>query len=113
MPIGWQLLVRQHHTGGENISPREIEEFLYIHPKIAEVPIVGLPDRKLGEVAAAWIRLAASQSEPFNSFNKFQSFKRFERLKRLERFELRISSSGVRKARRFNSSNTRRDFGIC
>jgi fatty-acyl-CoA synthase len=43
--------------GGENIYPREIEEFLYTHPKVAEVQVVGLPDKRLGEVVLAWIRL--------------------------------------------------------
>lgn len=43
--------------GGENISPREIEEFLHAHPKIADVYVVGLPDERLGESVLAWIRL--------------------------------------------------------
>jgi fatty-acyl-CoA synthase len=43
--------------GGENISPREIEEFLHAHPKIADVYVVGLPDERLGERVLAWIRL--------------------------------------------------------
>ena len=43
--------------GGENIYPREIEEFLYTHPKVAEVQVVGLPNEYLGEVVLAWIRL--------------------------------------------------------
>ncbi|HEY3317943.1 MAG TPA: AMP-binding protein [Coriobacteriia bacterium] len=43
--------------GGENIYPREIEEFLYTHPKIGDVQVVGLPDALLGETVAAWIRL--------------------------------------------------------
>jgi fatty-acyl-CoA synthase len=42
--------------GGENIYPAEIESFLFEHPKIAEAAVVGLPDLKLGEVVAAWIR---------------------------------------------------------
>ncbi len=42
--------------GGENIYPAELEGFLYTHPKIAEVQVVGLPDLKLGEIVAAWIR---------------------------------------------------------
>jgi fatty-acyl-CoA synthase len=42
--------------GGENIYPAEIEGFLFGHPKIADVAVVGLPDLKLGEVVAAWIR---------------------------------------------------------
>jgi fatty-acyl-CoA synthase len=45
--------------GGENVYPREIEEFLYTHPKIAEVQVVGLPDERLGEIVLAWIRLHA------------------------------------------------------
>jgi fatty-acyl-CoA synthase len=48
--------------GGENIYPREIEEFLYTHPSIADVQVVGLPDAKLGETVCAWIRLKAGQS---------------------------------------------------
>jgi fatty-acyl-CoA synthase len=43
--------------GGENIYPREIEEFLHTHPKIADVYVVGLPDEKLGETVLAWIKL--------------------------------------------------------
>jgi fatty-acyl-CoA synthase len=43
--------------GGENVYPREIEEFLFRHPKIAEVAIVGVPDDKYGEAICAWIRL--------------------------------------------------------
>ena len=41
--------------GGENIYPREIEEFLYRHPKISDVQVVGLPDAKYGEELCAWI----------------------------------------------------------
>jgi fatty-acyl-CoA synthase len=49
--------------GGENIYPREVEEFLYTHPKIADVQVVGLPDAQLGEVVAAWIRLKEPATE--------------------------------------------------
>ncbi len=45
--------------GGENIYPREVEEFFYTHPKVADVQVVGLPDEKFGETVAAWIRLKA------------------------------------------------------
>jgi fatty-acyl-CoA synthase len=48
--------------GGENIYPREIEEFLHQHPKIADVYVVGLPDAKLGEAVLAWIRLKGGES---------------------------------------------------
>ncbi len=41
--------------GGENVYPREIEEFLYRHPKVQDVQVVGVPDRKFGEELAAWI----------------------------------------------------------
>jgi fatty-acyl-CoA synthase len=43
--------------GGENVSPREIEEYLYRHPKVLEVAVVGVPDRKYGEEVGAVIRL--------------------------------------------------------
>jgi fatty-acyl-CoA synthase len=43
--------------GGENIAPREIEELLYEHPKVAEVAVVGVPDLRFGEEILAWIKL--------------------------------------------------------
>jgi fatty-acyl-CoA synthase len=43
--------------GGENIYPREIEEFLYTHPDIEDVQVVGVPDLKYGEELCAWVRL--------------------------------------------------------
>jgi fatty-acyl-CoA synthase len=43
--------------GGENISPREIEEFLYTCPGISAAQVIGVPDRKYGEQVAAWIKL--------------------------------------------------------
>ena len=48
--------------GGENIYPREIEEFLYKHPKVADVQVVGVPDSKYGEELCAWIKLKVDQS---------------------------------------------------
>lgn len=47
--------------GGENIYPREIEEFLYQHPKILDVQVAGVPDEKYGETAAAWIIVKEGQ----------------------------------------------------
>ncbi len=41
--------------GGENIYPREIEEFLFSHPKILDVQVFGIPDKKMGEVVCAWV----------------------------------------------------------
>jgi fatty-acyl-CoA synthase len=43
--------------GGENVYPREIEEFLYTHPKISDVQVIGVPDAKYGEEIMAWVRL--------------------------------------------------------
>ena len=43
--------------GGENIYPREVEEFLYSHPDIVDVQVVGVPDPKYGEELVAWVRL--------------------------------------------------------
>jgi len=48
--------------GGENIYPREIEEFLYTHPKIADVQVIGLPDVKYGEELMAWVKLKEGQT---------------------------------------------------
>jgi fatty-acyl-CoA synthase len=45
--------------GGENIYPREIEEFLYRHPAIEQASVVGVPDAKYGEELCAWIKLRA------------------------------------------------------
>jgi fatty-acyl-CoA synthase len=45
--------------GGENIYPREIEEFLYTHPDVLDAQVVGVPDAKYGEELCAWIRMRA------------------------------------------------------
>jgi fatty-acyl-CoA synthase len=49
--------------GGENIYPREIEEFLYGHPDIEDVAILGVPDARYGEELVAWIRLRSGAAE--------------------------------------------------
>ena len=43
--------------GGENIYPREVEEFLYTHPSISEVQVFGVPEERMGEEVCAWIQL--------------------------------------------------------
>ena len=48
--------------GGENVYPREVEEFLYTHPKILDVQVFGVPDQRYGEEVCAWIRLRAGES---------------------------------------------------
>jgi fatty-acyl-CoA synthase len=45
--------------GGENIYPREIEEFLYTHPAIVDAQVIGVPDTKYGEEVMAWVKLQA------------------------------------------------------
>ncbi len=48
--------------GGENIYPREIEEFLYTHPDIEDVQVIGVPDAKYGEELCAWVKLRPGSS---------------------------------------------------
>jgi fatty-acyl-CoA synthase len=47
--------------GGENIYPREVEEFLFQHPAVSDVQVVGVPDPKYGEELCAWVRLREGQ----------------------------------------------------
>ncbi len=61
--------------GGENIYPREIEEFLFIHPKIMDVQVIGVPDEKYGEEVMAWIKLKEGEtatSEEIKAYCKGQ-----------------------------------------
>src|SRR4029077_19463893 len=57
--------------GGENIYPREVEEFLYTHPKVSEVQVVGVPDVKYGEAVCAWVRLRANMSATAEELQQF------------------------------------------
>jgi fatty-acyl-CoA synthase len=52
--------------GGENIYPREIEEFLYTHPDITDVQVIGVPDEKYGEELCAWVQLREG-AEPLDA----------------------------------------------
>jgi fatty-acyl-CoA synthase len=49
--------------GGENVYPREIEEFLYTHPDIVDAQVIGVPDEKYGEELMAWVRLREGADE--------------------------------------------------
>ncbi|MFY9807292.1 MAG: AMP-binding protein [Pseudonocardiaceae bacterium] len=49
--------------GGENVYPREIEEFLYTHPDILDAQVIGVPDARYGEELCAWVRLRAGAPE--------------------------------------------------
>jgi fatty-acyl-CoA synthase len=82
--------------GGENVYPREVEEFLYTHPKIADVQVVGLPDIKLGEIVAAWIRLRAGETatvEEVRGFcrGKIAHFKIPEHIRFVESFPMTVT----------------------
>jgi fatty-acyl-CoA synthase len=57
--------------GGENVYPREIEEFLYRHPKIQDVQVIGVPDPRYGEEICAWIKLHAGQSATPEEIREF------------------------------------------
>jgi fatty-acyl-CoA synthase len=57
--------------GGENIYPREIEEFLYRHPKIQDVQVIGVPDRKYGEELCAWVKLKAGEEASAEDIRQF------------------------------------------
>ncbi|WP_434628561.1 AMP-binding protein [Chromobacterium sp. CV08] len=57
--------------GGENIYPREIEEFLYRHPKILEVQVIGVPDARYGEELCAWIRLRDGEAAGADEIRDF------------------------------------------
>ncbi|MFT3659915.1 MAG: AMP-binding protein [Gordonia sp. (in: high G+C Gram-positive bacteria)] len=50
--------------GGENVYPREVEEFFYTHPDIVDVQVIGVPDAKYGEELMAWIRVREGAPEP-------------------------------------------------
>ncbi|HEY2530622.1 MAG TPA: AMP-binding protein [Xanthobacteraceae bacterium] len=57
--------------GGENIYPREIEEFLYRHPKIQDVQIIGVPDDRYGEEICAWVRLRPGETATTEEITAF------------------------------------------
>ncbi len=57
--------------GGENIYPREIEEFLYRHPKVQDVQVVGLPDKRYGEELCAWIVTKPGQTLAEDEIREF------------------------------------------
>lgn len=57
--------------GGENIYPREIEEFLYTHPKISDVQVIGVPDVKYGEIVMAWVKLKEGEQAAAEELQEF------------------------------------------
>jgi len=57
--------------GGENIYPREIEEFLFTHPKVKNVQVIGVPDEKYGEEVQAWIELREGETATQDEIREF------------------------------------------
>jgi fatty-acyl-CoA synthase len=57
--------------GGENVYPKEVEDFLYTHPAVAHAEIVGVPDPALGEVVLAWIQLKPRAAATENEIREF------------------------------------------
>ena len=57
--------------GGENIYPREIEDYIFTHPKVAEVAVFGIPDEYYGEQVMAWIQLHKNESADENELKEF------------------------------------------
>ena len=57
--------------GGENVYPREIEEYLFRHPKIEDVQVIGVPDLKYGEEICAWVKLRAGEISSLEEITGF------------------------------------------
>ncbi|MBQ5580231.1 MAG: AMP-binding protein, partial [Clostridia bacterium] len=57
--------------GGENIYPKEIEEFIYTHPKVSDVQVIGVPDKGLGEEIMACIILKEGETMTEDEMKKF------------------------------------------
>ncbi len=101
--------------GGENIAPREIEEFLHTHPKIAEAQVVGVPDPRLGEAVAAWIRLRAGENateDEIRDFcrNRIAHFKIPQYIRFVDAFPMTVSGK-VQKFRMRDEEIRQRNLG--
>ena len=57
--------------GGENVYPREIEEFLYTHPAVADVQVIGVPDERYGEALMAWVILRTGSTVSEEEIREF------------------------------------------
>jgi fatty-acyl-CoA synthase len=82
--------------GGENVSPREIEEFLYRHPHVQDVQVFGIPDHRYGEVVCAWIKLKAGaqcDAEAVRAFCRDQiaHFKVPQHIRFVEQFPMTVT----------------------
>jgi fatty-acyl-CoA synthase len=82
--------------GGENIFPREIEEYLYQHPDIEQVEVIGVPDEKFGEQVCAWVKLrvgSCTTAEDIRDFckGKIAHFKVPQYVKFVEEFPMTVT----------------------
>jgi fatty-acyl-CoA synthase len=82
--------------GGENIYPREIEEFLYTHPAVADVQVIGVPDERYGEAVCAWLVLkegAALDEDELKEFcrDKIARFKIPQYVRFVEAFPMTVT----------------------
>jgi len=82
--------------GGENIYPRELEEFLYTHPMIQEVQVFGIPDREYGEQVCAWIKITdvgSLTAEDVHAYcaDKIAHFKVPRRIEFVEEFPMTVT----------------------
>jgi len=101
--------------GGENIYPREIEEFLHGHPKIADVYVTGLPDERLGETVLAWIKLKAEETATEDEIRQFccgriAHFKIPQHIRFVDSFPMTVSGK-VQKFRIREQEIEARDLG--
>lgn len=101
--------------GGENIYPREIEEFLYGHPDVEDVQVIGVPDVKYGEELMAWVKLrpgAATTPDELRDFcrGKIAHYKVPRYVKMVEEFPMTVTGK-VRKVEMRESSITELDLG--
>ncbi|MNC25790.1 putative sulfoacetate--CoA ligase [compost metagenome] len=57
--------------GGENVYPREVEEFFFTHPAVADVQVIGVPDSKYGEEVVAWVKLHPGHTVEAEALREF------------------------------------------
>jgi fatty-acyl-CoA synthase len=82
--------------GGENIYPREVEEFLYSHPDVEDVQVIGVPDSRYGEEIMAWVRArpgASVDAEAIRAFcrDRIAHFKIPRYVKFVDEFPLTVT----------------------
>jgi fatty-acyl-CoA synthase len=82
--------------GGENVYPREVEEFLFTHPAVADVQVIGVPDKTYGEEIVAWVKLHPGHEASADDLRGFckgriAHFKTPRHIKFVEEFPMTIS----------------------